>query len=129
MLRAKEFNYHALAITDHDNLCGAIQFAQLAKSLGLHGIIGTEVTLQGGYHLTLLAKDRHGYRNLCRLITTAHTSGERNVPELPPDLLPEHTDGLIVLSGCPRGELSRLVDTSCNQRHQMSGGLPYARTG
>lgn len=110
MLRAKELGYHALAVTDHDNLCGAMRFAQLAKSLELHGIIGTEITLKGGHHLTLLAKNRYGYANICRLITAAHASGERNKPELPPEVLFEHTEGLVVLSGCLRGELTQLVD-------------------
>jgi len=112
MLRARELGYRALAITDHDNLCGAMRFAQLAKSLEMQGIIGAEVTLKGGSHLTLLAIDRPGYGNLCRLITAAHAAGERNEPELPPELLPEHAAGLIVLSGCRRGELAQLVDKS-----------------
>jgi error-prone DNA polymerase len=112
LLRAKELGYHALAVTDHDNLCGAMRFAQLAKSLDIHGITGAEITLEGGYHLTLLAKDRQGYKNLCRLITAAHASGERNDPALPPGLLPEHAAGLIALSGCPRGELAQLVAKS-----------------
>jgi len=112
LLRAKELGYRALAVTDHDNLCGAMRFAQLADSLGMQGIIGAELTLKGGYHLTLLAKDRQGYGNLCRLITAAHASGERNNPELPPELLLEHAPGLIALSGCLRGELSQLVDKS-----------------
>ena len=112
LLRAKELGYRALAVTDHDNLCGAMRFAQLAVSLGMQGIIGVELTLQGGYHLTLLAKDRGGYGNLCRLVTAAHASGERNEPELPPELLPEHAPGLIALSGCPQGALSQLLDKS-----------------
>ena len=73
LLRAKELGYRALALTDHNNLCGAMRFAQLARSLEMRGIIGAEITLKGGYHLTLLAKDREGYRNLCRLITAAHS--------------------------------------------------------
>ena len=109
MVRAKELGYRALAITDHDNLCGAMRFAQLAKSLELHGIIGAEITLKNGHHLTLLAKDRHGYANICRLITTAHASGERNEPVLPPEVLPEHAEGMVVLSGCQHGELAQLV--------------------
>ena len=109
MLRAKELGYRALALTDHDNLCGAMRFAQLARSLGMRGIIGTEITMKGGYHLTLLAKDREGYRNLCQLITAAHASGERDQPELDSALLPQHAAGLIALSGCPRGELAELV--------------------
>jgi error-prone DNA polymerase len=132
MVRAKDLGYRALAVTDHDNLCGAMQFAQLSRSLGLHGITGAEVTLNPApisfgrtdrtelpqddslknCHLTLLAKDRQGYSNLCRLITAAHASGERNDPALPSKLLPEHAGGLIALSGCPRGELAQLVTKS-----------------
>lgn len=111
-LRAKELGYRALALTDHNNLCGAMCFTRLARSLEIHGIIGTEVTLQRAGHLTLLAKDRTGYRNLCRLLTAAHNTGERDKPELDGKLLPEHTAGLIVLSGCPQGELARLVGGS-----------------
>jgi error-prone DNA polymerase len=109
LVRARDLGYSALALTDHDNLCGAMRFAQLTKSLGMQGITGAEVTLKGGTHLTLLAKDGTGYRNLCRLITAAHQSGERNKPELSPELLTEHAAGLIVLSGCPQGELAQLV--------------------
>jgi error-prone DNA polymerase len=112
MLRSGDLGYRALAVTDHDNLCGAMRFAQLAKSLDIHGITGAEVTLEGGFHLTLLAKDRRGYQNLCRLITTSHASGERNHPALPPGFLAEHAAGLIALSGCPRGELAQLVSKS-----------------
>ena len=54
MLRAKELGYRTLAITDHDNLCGAMRFAQLAKSLEMKVIIGVELTLHGDHHLTLL---------------------------------------------------------------------------
>ncbi len=109
LLRAKELGYRALALTDHNNLCGAMRFAQLAASLEIKGIIGAEITLKGGYHLTLLAKDREGYKNLCRLLTAAHSEGERDDPQLDPNLLAEHAAGLIALSGCPDGELSRLV--------------------
>jgi error-prone DNA polymerase len=129
MVRAKNLGYSALALTEHDNLCGAMCFAQLAKSLEMHGIIGAEVTVTPstrsfgrsgkvglpqddslkGCHLTLLAKDSQGYKNLCRLITAAHASGERLDPTLPSSLLREHAQGLIALSGCPRGELAQLV--------------------
>jgi error-prone DNA polymerase len=109
MLRARELGYSALALTEHDNLCGAMRFAHLSQSLEMQGITGVEITLQGGCHLTLLAKDRQGYRNLCRLITAAYNSGERDKPELPPGLLREHAEGLIALSGCPRSELAQLV--------------------
>jgi len=109
LVRSKELGYAALALTDHDNLCGAMRFAQLTRSLGMQGITGTELTLKGGYHLTLLAKDGTGYRNLCRLITAAHSAGERNLPELSSELLAEHATGLIALSGCPQGQLAQLI--------------------
>src|SRR5512136_2571694 len=75
LLRAKALGYHALALTEHDNLCGAMRFAQLARSVEIQGVIGAEATLKGGYHITLLVRDRKGYGNLCRLITAAHISG------------------------------------------------------
>jgi error-prone DNA polymerase len=109
MLRAKELGYHSLAVTDHDNLCGAMRFAQLAKSLEMRTITGAEITLEGGYHLTLIVKDREGYKNLCRLLTTAHNTGERNDPHLPTSEILGHAQGLIALSGCPKGELSLLA--------------------
>jgi len=112
LLRAKELGYRALALTDHDNLCGAMRFAHLARSLEIKGIIGAEVTLKGGSRLTLLAENRQGYGNLCQLITSAHLSGGRNSPELNPALLPEHASGLLALSGCPRGELARTLAQS-----------------
>ncbi len=109
---AKELGYRALALTDHNNLYGAMRFAHLCRSLDITGIIGAEITLKGGYHLTLLAKDREGYRHLCQLITAAHGSGERDNPELDPAIIPEHASGIIALSGCPRGELSKLIAES-----------------
>src|SRR4030065_2237711 len=93
MVRPQDLGYRALAITDHDNLCGAMQFAQLAKSLEMQGMIGAEITLKGGYHLTLLAKDRKGYSNLCRLITAAHASGERHQPAPAPPTHPRPPPG------------------------------------
>ncbi len=112
LVRSKELGYHALALTDHNNLCGVMRFAQLAHSIPIQGIIGAEITLTGGHHLTLLAQNRTGYSNLCRLITAAHSAALREMPELPPGLLPEHASGLIVLSGCPRGELPQMVAES-----------------
>jgi len=109
--RAHELGYPALALTDHDNLSGAMLFAQVTKSLGIHGIVGAELTLKGGHHLTVLAETAEGYSNLCRLLSYSHVfAQERTEPELAPDLLPEHTKGLIVLSGCRKGEIPTLVE-------------------
>ena len=70
--RAAELGLPALALTDHEGLCGAVEFYQAAQSAGLKPIIGAELTIEGGYHLTLLAESQQGYGNLCRLVTLAH---------------------------------------------------------
>ncbi len=113
LLQSKSLGYRALAVTDHNNLCAAMRFARLARSLEMQGIIGAELTLKGGYHLTLLAENRDGYRNLCRLITACY-SAERKNPELDPSLLPRHAAGLICLSGCPESELAKMIDSGQN---------------
>ena len=107
--QAAGLGYRALAITDHDNLCGAVEFAEACQSAGVQPIIGCEVTLAGGYHLTLLAETRQGYANLCRLISEAYRADRRD-PALDPALFEGHADGLIVLSGCRRGEVPSLID-------------------
>jgi error-prone DNA polymerase len=69
---AAELGYEALALTDHDNVCGAMELAQAARATGLRALHGAELTLDDGRHLTLLVEDERGWRNLCRLITRAH---------------------------------------------------------
>jgi len=109
--QASALGYQALALTDHDSLSGAMQFAQTAKSLGLRGIIGAELTLKGGHHLTIVAETTEGYSNLCQLLSYAHVlADDRTEPELDTRLLPEHSKGLIVLSGCRKGVIPSLVD-------------------
>ena len=126
--RAAELGYTALAITDHDNLCGAVSFADACHAAGIQPITGCEVTLSSGanppwrtrgprpgpeiegrYHLTLLAETRKGYGNLCWLISQAYRD-DRLTPALQPGLLEGHTEGLIALSGCRGGLVSSLVD-------------------
>jgi error-prone DNA polymerase len=70
--RAQELEYSALAITDHDGLYGAMEFAKAAAGAGIFPITGAEMTLTDESHLTLLAENRTGYANLCKLITEAH---------------------------------------------------------
>ena len=110
VVRARELGYPALALTDHDNLCGAMEFARTCRSLDIQPIIGAEVTLEGDHHLTLLAESREGYANLCRLLSASHVFNERRHPELAPRLLASHAGGLIALSGCRKGELASLID-------------------
>ncbi len=105
---AAAMGYSALALTDHDGLCGSLAFAHAARAAGVRPITGAELTLQDGSHITLLAETARGYANLCRLITLAHSEtrpppNRRAVPpSLSLDLLSGHAEGLICLSGCAR---------------------------
>jgi error-prone DNA polymerase len=108
LVRARELGYPALALTDHDNLCGAMHFAQVARSLDIQPITGVEITLKDSSHLTLLAATRQGYRNLCNLITYSYLNNRQN-PSLDPQHLQEHTEGIILLTGCPKGQLCNLI--------------------
>src|SRR5437764_5330164 len=112
--RAAELGYEALALTDHDGVYGSLEFAHAAKAFGVRPITGAEVTLADGSHLTLLVETAQGYANLCRLLTAAHAGtrppGHETDAPLPPsldlDLLLEHSDGLVSLSGCARHGLA-----------------------
>src|SRR3989440_8938794 len=70
--RAAELGYEALALTDHDGVCGSLEFAHAAKTFGVKPITGAELTLADGSHVTVLVETPRGYTNLCRLITAAH---------------------------------------------------------
>src|SRR3990172_10460442 len=109
VLQARRLGYPALALTDHDGLAGAMEFAQTAKEWGVKSIIGAEMTLKDGSHLTLLAETPRGYANLSRLLSGAHLSSPRDRPALDPEALAGRTEGLIALSGCREGEVPRLV--------------------
>ena len=111
LVRAKELQYPALALTDHDNLCGAMEFSRIANSVGIQPITGAEITLANDSHLTLLAETRQGYANLCNLITASRmgVDGDRRDPRLNPVLLQEHAEGLILLTGCSRGKVPSFV--------------------
>lgn len=105
--RAVEHGQTALALTD-TNLCGALEFANLAGTLGLKPITGGELTLTDGSRITLLAKSRAGYSNLSQLLTFANRS-DRREPRLDAEYLPTHTDGLIMMTGGRDGALARLL--------------------
>ncbi|HEY8765850.1 MAG TPA: error-prone DNA polymerase [Dehalococcoidia bacterium] len=111
VLRAAELGQKALALTDHDGLHGAMEFAQCARAWGLQPITGAEVTLADGHHLTLLCESQRGYANLCRMLSRANLDHERGQPRVEPDILARHAEGLIALSGCRRGEVPSLVAT------------------
>jgi len=120
---AKGFGMPALAVTDHGNLFGAIEFYQKATAAGIKPIIGCEAYLapksrfdrEGQfahneyYHLILLAANRTGYQNLLKLASKAYLEGFYYKPRMDKDLLVEHHDGLIALSGCLSGEVPYLI--------------------
>ena len=119
--RAKELGMDSLAITDHGVMYGAIEFYLAAIEAGIKPIIGCEVYLapnsrfsrdasdKNKYHLILLAKNQTGYRNLIQLVTKAHLEGFYYKPRVDKELLEQHHQGLIALSGCVAGEVPRLV--------------------
>jgi DNA polymerase-3 subunit alpha len=124
MKKAKEFGMPAVAITDHGNLHGAIEFYQEATKAGLKPIIGCEAYMAPGqmkdrptnqrdaaYHFTLLAKDEAGYRNLVKMISIAHLDGFHYKPRIDKELLAKHSSGLIGLSGCLKGEINMAIQS------------------
>ena len=118
--KVKELNQPAAAITDHGNLYGAMEFVQKANDFGIKPIIGYEAYITPGsrfdrpdrennkrYHLTLLAENNIGYQNLVELVSKAYTEGYYYKPRIDYELLSQHHDGLIALSGCLGGELAQ----------------------
>ena len=118
--KVKELNQPAAAITDHGNLYGAMEFVQKANDFGIKPIIGYEAYITPGsrfdrpdrennkrYHLTLLAENNIGYQNLVELVSKAYTEGYYYKPRTDYELLDQHHDGLIALSGCLGGELAQ----------------------
>jgi error-prone DNA polymerase len=101
--RAAAVGMQAIALTDHDDLGGAVRWAEAGREYGVEAIIGLEATL-GQSHVTLLAMDEAGYRNLSRLITLGR-SAERGAPSLAWPQLESHAAGLFCLTGCPFGEV------------------------
>lgn len=107
--RAAALDMPALALTDHDNVSGAVRFVQACSEAGIKPIIGCELTLEGGHHLTVLAASPKGYANLCRLLTAAHLENERGRPRTSWSNLIRHREDLLFLSGCSKGEIPALI--------------------
>ncbi|MGE5209501.1 MAG: DNA polymerase III subunit alpha, partial [Alphaproteobacteria bacterium] len=125
MKKAAEFGMPAVAMTDHGNLFGAIEFYQEAQRAGVKPIIGCEVYVAPGshkdrppsrrdsaYHFTLLAENETGYHNLVKLVTTAHLDGFHYAPRIDKNLLAAHSTGLIGLSGCLAGEINSAIQAN-----------------
>ncbi len=117
--RAVALGMPALALTDHDDLGGAVRFATSAATAGIGGIIGVELTVDvpvdvpaaklPNTHLVLLAETREGYGNLSTLITRARLDQWRGRPRVSLDVLAAHSAGVFALTGCPRGWVPTLV--------------------
>ena len=107
LAQAKEHAHASMALTD-TNLCGALEFARLAGSLGIQPITGGELTLDDGSRLVLLAGTRQGYANISRLFTLANAV-DRREPRLDPAHLPAHAEGVVLLTGGRDGRLPRLA--------------------
>ncbi|HEY3759391.1 MAG TPA: error-prone DNA polymerase [Solirubrobacteraceae bacterium] len=128
--RAAEFGYQALALTDHNSVSGSMELAQAAADHKVRAIHGAEIDLRDGRHLTLLVREPRGWRNLCRLLTTAHadtreTPGrERSEPALDLEAVLAHSEGLVCLTGCAR---SGVHDESTARRLLEAFGPPGLR--
>ena len=120
--RTKELGMEAIAITDHGNMHGVIDFYKAAKAEGIKPIIGCEVYLapesrfdrvevkgKKYYHLILLAKNNTGYKNLSQLVSKANIEGMYYKPRIDKELLRKHSEGLICLSACVAGEVATFI--------------------
>ena len=118
--QAVDLGMHSLAITDHGGMYGVVDFFQTAKKSGIKPIIGSEIYVahksrydrnpsEKIHHLTVLAKNNVGYKNLVKLITDANLQGYYRRPRADRELLEKYSEGLIILSGCPSGEVPWLT--------------------
>src|SRR3989339_438117 len=113
----KENGMNAVAMTDHGAMYGAVDFFKEGKKQEVKPIVGLEgyVTcdmnekIKDNYHITLLAKNYQGYKNLMQLTSIAHMEGYYYRPRFTKEILREHAQGLICLSGCPQAEIPQLL--------------------
>ncbi|HEY3305129.1 MAG TPA: DNA polymerase III subunit alpha [Candidatus Binatia bacterium] len=125
--RVRELKQPALAMTDHGNMFGTIEFYQEAAKHGIKPIIGCEIYVapasrferkgvdkgnkEYNNHLILLAMNLEGYKNLCKLVTVGFMEGFYYKPRIDKEILQEHNKGLIALSACLQGEVSSALDS------------------
>lgn len=145
LTRAKDLGMPAVAITDHGSMFGAVTFYMAAMDMGIKPIIGCEVYVApgdiddeeahlrkeqgGGYHLVLLAKNQHGYKNLIKLVSTGYLEGFYYKPRISKYLLSQYSEGLIALSACLAGEVPRKLmneglDAGCEMAEIYSSIFP-----
>ena len=118
----KKLGMDSVALTDHGNIYGAVEFYKKAKERGIKPIVGSEIYLalekmnqerpnidDKRYHLVLLVKNEEGYKNLVKLLTRAHLEGFYYKPRVDEELLAKHSKGLIALSACLAGKIPKLI--------------------
>lgn len=132
---AKNYKMPSLAITDHGNMFGAIEFYLEAQNSGIKPIIGCEVYVapksrlektssgiqEAAYHFILLCKDEEGYHNLMRLVSIGYLEGFYYRPRVDKEVLSRHSKGLIGLTACLKGEIPQLL-----QANQFNSALKCA---
>ncbi len=135
MSRVKELGMTSVAMTDHGNMFGAIDFYLQAKEAGLKPVIGMEGYLHNGetlddkstkqrFHICLFAKNQKGYENLMYLSSKAYIEGYYYFPRINKQVLREHSEGLICTSACLQGEVNWHLNLQ-NERNVKNGALGY----
>ncbi|NUQ57259.1 MAG: DNA polymerase III subunit alpha [Candidatus Paceibacter sp.] len=130
---AKKLGMPALALTDHGNMYGAIEFYKKCQKTGIKPIIGVETYIafesmlqkRSGidnkrYHLILLAKNETGYKNLVKIVTASHLQGFYYKPRVDKEFLRKHSEGLVALSACMAGEVARMVGVKDMERAEKA---------
>src|SRR5688572_20945659 len=128
---------NSLALTDHGNLYGALEFYKACKDAGINPVLGYEAYVAPGsrfdksgalsskeatYHLTLLAQNATGFRNLVKMSSRAFLEGFYHKPRIDRELLQKYSEGIICLSGCVSGEFSRALLQKAGDCHAGKGG-------
>ena len=138
--RAKELGMNGLALTDHGNLYGALDFYRKAKDAGINPIIGYEAYIapqsrfqkdaggmkEASFHLTLLAQNKIGFKNLVKMASRAFLEGFYFKPRIDKELLEAHSEGIICLSGCVSGEFSRTILQQHGDMPDLTGAMEIA---
>ena len=139
--RAVDHGMNSLALTDHGNLHGALEFYRTARDANVNPIIGYEAYIAPGsrfekgsassskdasYHLTLLAKNRTGFKNLIKLACAASLEGFYFKPRIDKEILETYSEGIICLSGCVSSEFSRAVMQSAKTEEIEQQGMEIA---
>jgi DNA polymerase-3 subunit alpha len=135
--KAKELRFPALALTDHGNLFGSVDFYTASEKAGVKPILGCELyvapgsrfersgqdgSYEGASHCTVLVRNRAGHANLMRLVSKAYLEGFYYKPRVDRELLAQHADGLLVLSGCLNSEVSRMLSAGDEARALDTAG-------